>query len=320
MNGEFQIVKKIGTGGMGSVYEASQQSIQRKVAVKILHRKLSERRDLASRFHREAAAMRRLRHPNVARVFFYGAEEADSLLFIVMEHIAGRNLHQLVKAEGPLPAARAVSIVAQAARALSEAHALGMVHRDLKPENLMVCTEGAPADFVKLLDFGLAKVTQEELRADSVALTKEGMIFGTPEFMSPEQARGELLDARSDIYSLAVILYEALTGLLPFEAKHANAFLQLHIEQPPIPLRTRAPHIEVSAELERVILGALAKKPADRPQSAAAFAEALERAVMGGGAPAEAAEAAEPAEPATPAKESRAGLVGFALRALGIIR
>ncbi|MGZ3423572.1 MAG: serine/threonine protein kinase [Polyangiales bacterium] len=279
LNGQFQIVRKIGTGGMGAVYEASQPSMNSKVAVKILHAKLANRKDLVSRFHREAAAMSHLTHPNTVKVLLYGEDEKDGLLYIVMEYLDGKNLNQTVRAEGPLPAERAIPILVQACHALQEAHERGIVHRDLKPENIFLCAQGGMKDFVKVLDFGLAKVTEREMRPGSIVLTQEGMVFGTPEFMSPEQAQGKTLDARSDIYSLAVILYEVLTGKLPFDAKSPMEYIQLHVQKEPITLSQRVPGKTFPPALDQVIAKALAKDREDRYQTAAEFAAALQQAV-----------------------------------------
>jgi len=163
----------------------------------------------------------------------------------------------------------------QCCGALQEAHSQGIVHRDLKPENIFLSTNGGLKDYPKVLDFGLAKVTERELRPGSIMLTQEGMVFGTPEFMSPEQAQGKVLDARSDIYSLATILYEVLTGKLPFDAKSPMEYIQLHVTKPPISLDDRVPGKRFPAGLAEVIGKALMKKPEERYASAADFAEAL---------------------------------------------
>jgi len=274
LNGQFQILRKIGTGGMGSVYNASQPEMNRTVAVKILHAKLKNRKDLVSRFRREARAMSHLTHPNTVKVFMYGELETGEL-YIVMEYLEGRNLNQVVRREGPLTTQRAIPVLIQVCGALEEAHQLGMVHRDLKPENIFLTTSGGMKDFAKVLDFGLAKVTERELRPGSIMLTQEGMVFGTPEFMSPEQAQGMTLDHRSDIYSLAIILYEALTGKLPFDGRSSMEYIQLHVTKPPIPLDERLPDKTFPAGLGTVIAKALQKEPQDRWSSAAEFAEAL---------------------------------------------
>jgi eukaryotic-like serine/threonine-protein kinase len=275
LGGQFQIVQKIGTGGMGSVYKASQPDMNRMVAIKILHPKLANRKDLTSRFRREARAMSQLSHPNTVKVFMYGELEEDGSLYIVMEMLEGRNLNQTVRKDGPIPPERAIPILMQVCGALQEAHEMGIVHRDLKPENIFLSTQGGIKEYPKVLDFGLAKVTERQMRPGSIILTQEGMVFGTPEFMSPEQAQGKTLDPRSDIYSLATILYEVLTGKLPFEAKTPMEYIQKHVMEPPIPLGKRVPGKSFDPGLEAVLDKALAKKPEDRYQSANEFADAL---------------------------------------------
>src|SRR5689334_22480562 len=274
LNGEFRILEKIGTGGMGSVYRANQTAMNRLVAVKILHPKLANRRDLVSRFRREAKAMSHLTHPNTVRVLLYGELE-DGSLYIVMEYLEGKNLNQTVRAEGPMGYERALPILIQVCGALEEAHRAGIVHRDMKPENVFLCKQGGIADFPKVLDFGLAKVTEREMRPGSIMLTQEGMVFGTPEFMSPEQAQGRTLDARSDIYSLAVILYELLTGKLPYDARTSMEYVTLHVQATPIPLAHRAPDRQWPPGLQQILDRAMAKEPDQRPQTAMEFGNAL---------------------------------------------
>ena len=186
LGGEYLILEKIGTGGMGSVYKASQPAMKRMVAIKILHPKLANRKDLTSRFRREARAMSQLTHPNTVKVFVYGELEEDGSLYIVMEMLEGKNLNQAVRKDGPIPTDRAIPILIQVCGALQEAHELGIVHRDLKPENIFLCKQGGMVDYPKVLDFGLAKVTERQMQPGSIILTQEGMVFGTPEFMSPE--------------------------------------------------------------------------------------------------------------------------------------
>jgi serine/threonine protein kinase len=274
LDGQFQILQKIGSGGMGSVYKAAQPAMNRMVAVKILHPKLTNRKDLVSRFRREARAMSHLTHPNTVKVLLYGDLE-DGSLYIVMEYLEGKNLNQVVRKEGPLPIERAIPVLIQVCGALQEAHLQGIIHRDLKPENIFLSTNGGLKDYPKVLDFGLAKVTERELRPGSVMLTQEGMVFGTPEFMSPEQAQGKPLDPRSDIYSLAVILYEVLTGKLPFDARTPMEYIQMHVTKPPIPLDERVAGKRFPRGLTDVLNKALEKNPDDRYASAADFAHAL---------------------------------------------
>jgi serine/threonine-protein kinase len=281
--GQFRIVEKIGKGGMGAVYKAEQPDMNRYVAIKILHARYLSRSDLVSRFRREARAMSQLSHPNTARVFLYGQLD-DGACYFVMEHLVGRNLAQIVRAEGPMEPKRAMRIMIQVCGALEEAHRVGIVHRDLKPENIFITSQGGIRDFPKVLDFGLAKVTERQMRPGSMILTQQGMVFGTPEFMSPEQAHGKTLDARSDIYSLGIILYELLTGKLPFDAKQPIEYIQLHADAPPIPLSKRRPDVLFPPGLEDVVMTALAKRPEKRHPSAAAFAAALEEVLQPEGA------------------------------------
>jgi serine/threonine-protein kinase len=307
LGGEYLILEKIGTGGMGSVYKASQPAMKRMVAIKILHPKLANRKDLTSRFRREARAMSQLTHPNTVKVFVYGELEEDGSLYIVMEMLEGKNLNQAVRKDGPIPTDRAIPILIQVCGALQEAHELGIVHRDLKPENIFLSKQGGIADFPKVLDFGLAKVTERQMQPGSIILTQEGMVFGTPEFMSPEQAQGKTLDARSDIYSLAVILYEVLTGKLPFTAKSPMEYIQKHVTEPIIPLSERVPERRFPKDLDEVLARALSKKPEQRYQTAAEFAEALRP--FGGAAaqslPSSLRPEGSPPRPQLPAMEER---------------
>jgi eukaryotic-like serine/threonine-protein kinase len=280
LNGQFQILQKIGSGGMGAVYKALQPQMNRMVGVKILHPKLANRKDLVSRFRREARAMSQLTHPNTVKVFLYGELE-DGSLYIIMELLEGKNLNQTVRAEGPFAAERALPVLMQVCGALDEAHRAGIIHRDLKPENIFLVQSAGLRDFPKVLDFGLAKVGERQMRPGSVILTQEGMVFGTPEFMSPEQAQGKALTPASDVYSLAVILYEVLTGKLPFDAKSAMDYIQLHVTGKPILLNQRVPGKAFPALLERVIDRALAKRPEDRFVSAADFATAMQQVLQG---------------------------------------
>jgi serine/threonine-protein kinase len=321
LNGEFKILQKIGTGGMGSVYRADQPEMSRMVAIKILHPKLTNRQDLASRFRREARAMAQLSHPNTVKVFTYGELE-DGSLYIVMEFLEGRNLNRAVKRDGPIPTERATAILIQVCGALQEAHSMGIIHRDLKPENIFLCKQMGMEEYPKVLDFGLAKVTEQQMRPGSVNLTQEGMVFGTPEFMSPEQAQGQTLEPTSDIYSLAVILYEALTGKLPFDAKSPMEFIQKHVVETPILLSERVPGLRFPRGLDDAIARALQKNPADRFQSAIEFAAALRPFAGSAGALVDSIFQLTPAPPSatgSPATAPRRGSGGPSITLLVIV-
>jgi serine/threonine-protein kinase len=273
--GQFKILEEIGRGGMGSVFKAEQPMMDRLVAVKILHPRLASRQDLVLRFRREARAMSALTHPNTIRVIMFGQMDT-SALYIVMEYLDGENMLQVERKQGPIDPKRAANIMIQICGALGEAHQQGIIHRDLKPENIVLTHQGGIADFPKVLDFGLAKMRDPDpTTGSSRALTQQGAVFGTPEFMSPEQARGEVLDARSDIYSLCVILYEMVTCKLPFKAKSPMDYIAKHIKSKPIPVHERTPGSSLDERHWKVMEKALRKQRDDRYQTCGEFAEAL---------------------------------------------
>ena len=274
--GQFRILERIGKGGMGEVYKAAQPAMDRMVAIKILHEKLAARPDLVSRFRREARAMSRLSHPNTVRVFLYGQLEETGQLYIAMEYLDGVDLAKNTRQEGPMELGRAIRVMVQVLGALEEAHGAGIIHRDLKPENILLTKQGGIADFPKVLDFGLAKIKEPQMHPGSMVLTREGMVFGTPEFMSPEQARGETLDARSDIYSLGVIFYEMLTARLPFPRSKPMEYIAHHINTPPYKITERRPELNLPAALDPIVGKAIEKSRDARYESASAFAAALE--------------------------------------------
>jgi len=274
--GQFRIIQRLGQDRMGSVYKAEQPSMDRLVAVKILHTRLASRPDLVTRFKREARAMSRLTHPNTVRVYLYGEMEMGGALYIVMEFLDGPDLMRAMRREGPMDVPRAAKVMIQVCGALEEAHNAAIVHRDLKPENIVLTTQGGIADFPKVLDFGLAKIRDmPQHRVGGPILTQQGMVFGTPEFMSPEQAQGIELDRRTDIYSLGVILYELISGKLPFKVNNPMDFVAHHIKSPPIPIQERAPDRAFGPLTWPVIARALEKDPAKRYQTAVEFASAL---------------------------------------------
>jgi serine/threonine-protein kinase len=282
--GQFRIIERIGQGGMGSVYKAEQPSMDRLVAVKILHPRLAARPDLVTRFKREARAMSRLTHPNTVRVYLYGEMDQGGALYIVMEFLDGADLMRVLRRQGPSDVRRAARIMVQVCGALEEAHNQAIVHRDLKPENIILTTQGGIPDFPKVLDFGLAKI--RDLPTHQVGgpiLTQEGMVFGTPEFMSPEQAQGHELDRRTDIYSLGIIMYEMLTGKLPFKVQNPVEYVAHHIRTPPIPIHERAPERNFDPRVWTIIARAIQKKPEHRYQTAVEFAESLAQLADGDG-------------------------------------
>ncbi len=272
VNGKFRVEALVGQGGMGRVYRARHLTLDRPVVLKMLHRAYSGDPEIVQRFQREARAASRLDHPNSIAVLDFGEAE-DGTLFMAMEYLGGRDLSRIVVQEFPLGEARIVRIAAQILSALAEAHAQGVVHRDLKPENVMVEPRRGEADFVKVLDFGIAKITGPG--AVEPRLTQAGLVCGTPEYMSPEQARGADIDLRTDLYSMGVILYQMATGALPFASDTPVGYLTKHLSEIPIPARERSPEAGISSGLDAVIAKALEKDPARRFQSADEMREAL---------------------------------------------
>ncbi|MDF2693491.1 MAG: Serine/threonine protein kinase PrkC, regulator of stationary phase, partial [Labilithrix sp.] len=228
--GKFVVEQFLGGGAMGAVYRARDDSLDRKVALKVMHPAVAVDPSFVNRFHREARAASRLDHPNSMRVIEFG-EEPDGLLYIAMEYLEGRDLYKVIHEDWPLSEARITDVMMKALAALAVAHDMGVIHRDLKPENIMILDrkDDEGHDIVKVCDFGIAKITEKDENAPPDAapktagakLTTAGVVVGTPEYMSPEQARGEKLDARSDLYSMGIILYQLLTGRTPFLADTA---------------------------------------------------------------------------------------------------
>jgi len=286
--GNYRLDTILGRGGMGTVYSGEHVYIKKPVAVKVLHPQFARYTEAVNRFLREARAASSINHPNIVDVTDFGLL-GDGLVYFVMEFLDGKSLEDVIEREGAVELHRALNIANQMALALEAAHDQGVIHRDLKPDNVMLLARpgrrdlvrmatGDPAgmpqapvferevmwDFVKLLDFGIAKVlVPDELTAETV----QGAVFGTPEYMSPEAARGEDVDHRADIYSLGVILFDMLTGRPPFEAQAANEVLQMQIHRPPPSPREFAPHREITEAAERVILKAMQKDPERRFQT-----------------------------------------------------
>ncbi|OJH34087.1 serine/threonine-protein kinase [Cystobacter ferrugineus] len=266
---KYKVEALIGEGGMGKVYRARQEALDKLVVLKVLRRSLLNDERTVARFKREAKAASRLNHPNSISILDFGQAE-DGALFIAMEFVPGQDLHTVLSKEGPLSEPRIVRIVGQVLSALNDAHGAGVIHRDLKPENIMVEQRRNEPDCVKVLDFGIAKI-QDGGNDDGPALTRTGFVCGTPEYMSPEQARGSSLDHRSDLYAVGVILYQLVTGRLPFESDTAVGFATKHLTEEPVAPSRRRPDVRVSPGMERLIMRALSKSPDDRPQDAEAF-------------------------------------------------
>jgi tRNA A-37 threonylcarbamoyl transferase component Bud32 len=275
LGGKYRVVRLLGEGGMGAVYEGEQQlgTAKRKVAVKTLHPHLSRDPKIQARFEREVGTIAELEHPNTIQVYDFGSTP-DGILYIVMEFLQGKSLADTLTQQGAMAPDRAEHILAQACGSLEEAHAHGIVHRDLKPDNIVLVERAGQKDFVKVLDFGIAKRANEEDRNEQ-KLTQQGMVLGTPPYMSPEQFTGQAIDSRSDIYSLGIVAYEMLTGKLPFKADTAWEWATQHMTQPPIPIESLAEGGRVPLAMRNAIARALAKAPADRFQTAQAFIAAF---------------------------------------------
>ncbi|HZL19218.1 MAG TPA: protein kinase [Polyangia bacterium] len=272
----YRIVNRIGIGGMGAVYRAEHTMMRRDLAIKVLLPELSGKEEFARRFEREAESASRLDHPNIITVTDFG-RTAEGSLFLAMEFLAGTSLAAAIAA-GPMPVPRALAIMRQILRALDHAHAAGVVHRDLKPENIMLVERDGNREFVKILDFGIAKVTEPQSAPGREALTQAGVIFGTPEYLSPEQALGEGVDARADIYAAGVILFEMLAGRRPFESEDKVKIISMHLSHAPPRIREVNPAVEVPIPLEQAVLQAMEKSRENRFATAAAFLQALEDA------------------------------------------
>jgi len=267
--GKYKVEALIGEGGMGKVFRARQTVLDKPVVLKVLRSSLLSDERTVARFQREAKAASRLNHPNSISILDFGQDTRSGALYIAMEYVNGKDLHQVLSREWPLPESRVIKLVLQVLSALADAHGAGVIHRDLKPENIMVENRRGE-DLVKVLDFGIAKI-QDAAGEEGPALTRAGFVCGTPEYMSPEQARGGPIDSRSDLYAVGVILYQLTTGVLPFESDSAVGFATKHLTAEPPPPSRRRPDARISPGLERIVLKALAKDPNDRPQTADAF-------------------------------------------------
>jgi len=270
---QFRIEEVVGAGGMGTVYRARQPSVGRDVAIKILHPELVKNPDAVRRFQREAKVSSGLDHPNLVRVFLFGQLQ-DQSLYIVMEYLRGRSLMELMRADGALGVGRSLHIASQICDGIGEAHAHGVVHRDVKPENIFIVPRGRDPDFAKVLDFGIARF----LCGEQTVATQTGLIFGTARYISPEGAAGERTDARSDVYSIAVLTYQMLCGSTPFDAQSPVALLMKHIHEQAPDIRRKPGGQSVPPEVADVVMRALSKNPDARPAHAAELGAALRAA------------------------------------------
>jgi serine/threonine-protein kinase len=276
--GSYQLVERLGQGGMGEVWRARHRLLARPAAIKLIRSSASgdgaRAADAANRFEHEAQVTACLTSPHTVRLFDFGVA-SDGTFYFVMELLDGLDLETLVRRHGPVPAERAIHFLRQICHSLGEAESYGLVHRDIKPANLFVCRYGGEYDFVKVLDFGIAKVTHDAVETGAIGFTRDNQIHGTPAYIAPEQALGGApIDSRADIYATGCVAYFLLTGELVFTGETPMAVVVHHARTPPTPPSQRS-ELPVPAALDRLILECLAKSPADRPQSARELAHRL---------------------------------------------
>lgn len=278
IGGRYQVEQVIGIGGFGAVYRCTQLNMQQTVAVKVLRNEHLTSLEHVKRFTREAQSVSRLKHPNTIHIFDFGSH-SDGALYVAMEFLEGETLAHRLDQYGKIHWETMALIATQVCHSLTEAHAIGLVHRDLKPENIMLIPVAGDPNFVKVLDFGIAKMQKDPARPGEASLTEAGMIMGTPTYMAPEQAKGEEVDARSDIYALGVLMYESLTGHAPFQDETAMKVLVAHIKDPVPPFARFAAPGEVPFEIEQVVMQCLEKDPGMRPASTVQLVDRLVAAV-----------------------------------------
>ena len=270
--GRYEVTARIGAGGMGAVYRAKQVGLDRNVGIKVMLREYTQDEKIVKRFKVEALAVSRLNHPNTVRIFDFGQMDSGDL-YIAMEFLDGKPLDNLLAQGGPLSVSLALHIIKQVAASLAEAHSKGIVHRDLKPENIFLVSVGNDPYFVKILDFGVAKLKESDQRLGT--LTQSGAIFGTPKYMAPEQCRGQEVDGRTDIYAMGVILYHLLTGQTPFSGDSPLAIMLQHVQNDPKPPTMVKPELDIPEEVEEIVMKCLKKNPSERYQSAGEFLAAI---------------------------------------------
>jgi eukaryotic-like serine/threonine-protein kinase len=275
IGGRFRITQILGEGGMGRVYLAEQQmgTNVRKVAVKTLQAQFAKDQQVLARFHRECGTVSELEHPNTIHFFDFG-QTPDGQLYIAMEFVQGQSLSDALR-QGPMPPERVLRIMGQVCGSLEEAHSRGVVHRDLKPDNVILTVRAGQSDFVKVLDFGIAKRSEAKDQAQEQKLTQQGMVLGTPPYMSPEQFTGKELDLRSDIYSLGVMAYEMLTGRLPFDADTPWQWATQHMTAQPFPFETMPNAAAIPGPMKQGILRSLAKDREQRQANVRQFYDEL---------------------------------------------
>jgi serine/threonine-protein kinase len=283
INDRFKVLSIIARGGMGKVYRAEQAPLGRIVALKVLQPNYNGESDpeFHKRFFLEASIVSKLTHPNTVTLYDYG-QSSDNVYFMAMEYLEGRTLHRLLREDAPLEVGRALHILVQACRALREAHGHGVIHRDLKPANLYLVRHDDDQDFVKVLDFGLLKRTDETAEE---ALTQTGLFMGSPKYMAPEQIRGERVSLATDVYSLGVILFELLTGKVPFERSSSVNLLMAHVSDPVPTLVETNPLVQVPAAVEEIVYRCLAKRPEERYASMDELIAAIKHAGASVGRP-----------------------------------
>jgi serine/threonine-protein kinase len=277
--GRYRILGQIGAGAMGAVYKAEEMQTRQRVAIKLLSRERRGDAESIARFQREAHMASRISHPNAVRTFDAGTTE-DGAAYIAMEYVEGEPLSRHIKAQAPLPLARVIAITWQAAAALHSGHELNVVHRDFKPDNVLLCRQADGTDAVKVLDFGLAKPTAVDPQFQE--LTQVGYVVGTPQYISPEQVKNEPVSARSDLYSLAIVVYEMLTGGLPFTGKTPQRQMFNRLLEEPLALSVVNPTLVLPPEVEMVVMKALSRRPEERYASTVEFAQALANAAHSG--------------------------------------